>query len=594
MELQHFSHKHPLILGEVNDDGEAIVCNVCWEKISGSAFSCKNCLFFLHKFCAEFPEVMKHPIHAHSLTLRQPRFTTRCDVCNKKICGFTYHCSPCDFDVDIRCSVRGQHFSSKHQLMILNEDEKNDVDERVSCDVCLQQITGPAAYKCTNCSVSIYLHKLCAEQPAEMEHPMHPEHPLALLQVVPNKFRCDGCDICLKEFIYRCSICNFNLDICCALKAQKLKHESHKHPLSLMFSSASFECHACGTERKGMSYMCNTCSFWIHEDCASLTPTFKHHDHIHPLTLIYRKIRERESAIKVENIDEANLIHLPMADDSIGAIDLFLKQISMEDNKREAELNHFSHHHPLILFDAQGDNNLCYENELLILNELNKDKICNACVRKISAPFYSCGLCDFFLHRWCAKLPNELEHPCHPHPLILLKKPPEPRGFFYCEGCRNFCNGFAFRCKKGKCMDNYNYYLDVKCASLPKAVIHKVHEHPLFLKKDCITAGCAACDRCIEMFSFGCDICNFNLHYTCAVLPDTIKHRYDEHHPFTLIYAPIKDGPDEYICEFCEEEIDPKWWFYHCIDCDQSACAKCICAERKKVLNIKWGSTYKL
>ncbi|CAL5331254.1 unnamed protein product [Camellia sinensis] len=617
MELQHFSHKHPLILGEVNDDGEAIVCNVCWEKISGSAFSCKNCLFFLHKFCAEFPEVMKHPIHAHSLKLRQSRFATRCDVCNKKICGFNYRCSPCDFDVDIRCSVRGQHFSSKHQLMILNEDEKNDVDERVSCDVCLQQITGPAAYKCTNCSVSIYLHKLCAEQPAEMEHPMHPEHPLALLQVVANKFRCDGCDICLKEFIYRCSICNFNLDICCALKAHKLKHESHKHPLSLMFSSASFECHACGTERKGMSYMCNTCSFWIHEDCASLTPTFKHHDHIHPLTLIYSiheyhsnfslyrcnicenslargrfwsyicigcnfcihvncltQTKERESAIKVENIDEANLIHLPMADDSIGAIDLFLKQISMEDNKREAELNHFSHDHPLILFDAQGDNNLCYENELLILNELNKDKICNACVQKISAPFYSCGLCDFFLHRWCAKLPNKLEHPCHPHPLILLKMPPEPRGLFFCKCCRYCCNGFAFGCIEHGCMNRY--YLDVKCAFLPKAIIHKVHEHPLFLKKDCITAGCAACPRSCKMFSFGCDICNFNLHYTCAMLPDTIKHRYDEHHPFTLIYAPIKDGPDEYICEFCEEEIDPKWWFYHCIDCDQSACAECI------------------
>ncbi|GMP40926.1 hypothetical protein CsSME_00011200 [Camellia sinensis var. sinensis] len=128
---------------------------------------------------------------------------------------------------------------------------------------------------------SLVLHSV------EMEHPVHPEHPLALLHVVPNKFRCDGCDIDLKEFIYRCFICNFNLDICCALRAPKLKHESHKHPLSLMSSLASFQCHACGTKREGMSYMCDTCSFWIHKDCASLTPTFKHHTHIHPLTLIY-------------------------------------------------------------------------------------------------------------------------------------------------------------------------------------------------------------------------------------------------------------------------------------------------------------------
>ncbi|GMP42565.1 hypothetical protein CsSME_00012266 [Camellia sinensis var. sinensis] len=138
MELQHFSHKHPLILGEVNDDSEAIVCNVCWEKISGSTFSCKNCLFFLPKFCAEFPAEMTHPIHTHSLTLQQSGSKRLCDVCVKIIRGFTYQCSPCNFDLDIRCTVGAQHFSSKYQLMIVNEDEKNNVDESVSCDVCLQ------------------------------------------------------------------------------------------------------------------------------------------------------------------------------------------------------------------------------------------------------------------------------------------------------------------------------------------------------------------------------------------------------------------------------------------------------------------------
>ncbi|XP_028077482.1 uncharacterized protein LOC114279442 [Camellia sinensis] len=82
MELQHFSHEHPLILGEVNDDGEAIVCNVCWENIFGSAFCCKNCLFFMNKFCAEFPEEMNRPIHAHSLTLQHSGSSRRCDVCD--------------------------------------------------------------------------------------------------------------------------------------------------------------------------------------------------------------------------------------------------------------------------------------------------------------------------------------------------------------------------------------------------------------------------------------------------------------------------------------------------------------------------------
>ncbi|XP_028096870.1 uncharacterized protein LOC114296741 [Camellia sinensis] len=269
-----------------------------------------------------------------------------------------------------------------------------------------------------------------------MEHPMHPEHLLTLLQVVANKFRCDGYDIGLKELIYRCLICNFDLDICCALKAHKLKHESQKHPLSLMSSSASFKCHACGTKREGMSYMCDTCSFWIHKDCASLIPTFKHHNHIHALT----------SSILVRNI-------IP------SLVDTCAKFVKIQ------------------------------------WWEKVRTKICNACVRKILAPFYSCGLCDIFLHKWCARLPNEVKHLCHPHRLILLKKPLEPRELFTCFGCRYFCNGFAFRCMEMNCSNNYS--LDVKCAFLPKAIIHKVHEHPLFIKEECLVTGCAACDRWI-------------------------------------------------------------------------------------------------
>ena len=96
--------------------------------------------------------------------------------------------------------------------------------------------------------------------------------------------------------------------------------------------------------------------------------------------------------------------------------------------------------------------------------------------------------------------------------------------------------------------------LDVKCASLPRYIKHEVHEHPLLLKEECVSEGCAACYQHIKIFSFGCDACNFNLHYYCALLPRTIRHRYDKH-PFAITHSPIPDGPNQYICEFCEEDM---------------------------------------
>ena len=84
------------------------------------------------------------------------------------------------------------------------------------------------------------------------------------------------------------------------------------------------------------------------------------------------------------------------------------------------------------------------------------------------------------------------------------------------------------------------------------------------------------------MFSFGCDICYFNLQYHVLCCPVEITHRYDKHH-LTLTYAPIEDGSDEYVCKFCEEDIDSQWWFYHCVDCDHFACAKCIYKGKKNI-----------
>ncbi|KAL7176388.1 hypothetical protein ACSBR2_029845 [Camellia fascicularis] len=310
-----------------------------------------------------------------------------------------------------------------------------------------------------------------------------------------------------------------------------------------------------------------------------------HYDCTYYCSLVYRyyvhvncgtkaKFRESKTTIKIKDLDMANLIHLPLLpNESVNLIAQFVKQMNLDDNNGEVKLEQFSHIHPLTLCNLDNSD-LFSGSELSILNKQNIDKICDMCVQPINASFYNCNQCHFFVHEWCSKLANKFS---------LVRNE-----IFDCQGCAaKDCIGFQFLLKYW----GRGYRLDVKSASLPSSIMHKAHGHPLILKNIGKNEGCAACDQSCGMLSFGCGIssCSFNLHCACALLPSIFNHRYEEH-PFILTYAPIENGPDEYWCEFCENQIDPKWWFYHCIYCDKSACAKCI--REKEFPIAKLGATF--
>ncbi|GLU15811.1 hypothetical protein SLE2022_322750 [Rubroshorea leprosula] len=73
-------------------------------------------------------------------------------------------------------------------------------------------------------------------------------------------------------------------------------------------------------------------------------------------------------------------------------------------------LNHFSHLHPLLLVEDKSDQ--------------VREAYCSGCRELIQDSSYRCADCKFFLHKSCAELPKELDHPFHPqHPLVLYDKP---------------------------------------------------------------------------------------------------------------------------------------------------------------------------
>ncbi|KAJ0430378.1 hypothetical protein HanHA300_Chr17g0668371 [Helianthus annuus] len=86
-------------------------------------------------------------------------------------------------------------------------------------------------------------------------------HTLYLLLQEPVHWRCNVCRTYRKrhDFGYRCSQCDFDVDVKCAtrrLQKHIIHHPSHKHPLICMTKQILCECDACGKEHKGVFYHC--------------------------------------------------------------------------------------------------------------------------------------------------------------------------------------------------------------------------------------------------------------------------------------------------------------------------------------------------
>ncbi|KAL7251614.1 hypothetical protein ACSBR1_013456 [Camellia fascicularis] len=533
-----------------------------------------------------------------------------------------------------------EHFSHEHPLILEEEHNNNGVE--VSCYVCQQPISGPT-YSCRQCQ-HFSLHKVCAELPTKMEHPMHPEHHLILLPDLPysqSAYECSACQQPYESFTYSCFDCNFQLDILCALLVQKIEHICHKHPLTPLQRPTSLLCDACGTKHEGTFYQCTTCRFWVNQNCALLPSTIKYSEHDHLLFLIYsfpyehfrftsycaictekvdriywayycaqcryfahincltskiKLSRElEEESCKTKQIDqktmfvleklEPNLIglalvddddddvddndgrveklepdlkSLPLLDESINLITHFKKKINLEGkSNKPMKIDHVSHYHPLLFVDNHINDESCTASKLLV---------CAGCTQPITNPFYHCAECNFTMHECCVELPIELQHPIHPnHPLILNRWQSIYSDLPLCQGCKMSCNGVLFGCVA------CDFFLDMKCASLLGTILHDTHKHFLTLRET--TGGlCFACHKIFYGVGLVCDICNFKLHTRCALLPRMVSHRFDKH-PFSLLYF---GDQDEYYCEICEGEVNPFCWFYHCDDCNRSLHKECI------------------
>ncbi|CAL5439856.1 unnamed protein product [Camellia sinensis] len=316
-------HPHPLILCDPPPKIYTYNCSCCCLPFNEQTpvYVClEECKALLHKSCAELPSKLHHPLHPlHPLTLlpspapEEPRFNKfwTCSACHREF-TFVYHCFDCKFCLDVACATSLQPTTTT-AAAANNEEEDHDQDHRqfthshplilchnkqqfpIPCCACDLPL-GDSVYLCLTCHILI--HKSCAQMPREIKHPLHPPHPLTLVEgIYTFDSPCEGClSYPRPGFAYVCSHCEFNLDVRCAFsKPTTMMSKIHHHPLAF-FNKPIHEliCNACHKPCHTSFFRCAWCKLNLHVHCIpTLPPTVKSRFHRHPLTLVKFPIKDR-------------------------------------------------------------------------------------------------------------------------------------------------------------------------------------------------------------------------------------------------------------------------------------------------------------
>ncbi|MBA0764719.1 hypothetical protein Gotri_014017, partial [Gossypium trilobum] len=228
-----------------------------------------------------------------------------------------------------------------------------------------------------------------------------------------STFQCLGCEKPVEGWSYGCSQCEFYLRKGCAELelAPQIQHPFHpKHPLTLLPKSPyPSVCDLCGKEFEGFVYNCYdycTYTFNLHKECAELelAPQIQH-----PLRPKHTLTLFPESPYGGANCCNLCGKKFQGFAYNCGACQFDLDiNCALLQSSIAANFPNSLHPHPL--FFIQNHN-----------REVELD--CSWCQKPISGPFYHCSDCTypFKLHKECAELPLEIQHPFHPkHPLTLF------------------------------------------------------------------------------------------------------------------------------------------------------------------------------
>ena len=191
---------------------------------------------------------------------------------------------------------------------------------------------------------------------------------------------------------------------------------------------------------------------------------------------------------------------------------------------------------------------------------------------------YSCDLCDYFLHKKCAELPQEINDPVHPqHLLTLYARSPYGPSRYECDACDENLDRFNYCCLSCK------FNICMSCFLEERTITHTSHKHPLAVISRQALFRCNACHTESKDLSYMFYPCNFWIHKTCALSPTTIT-RSDHPHPLFLDKQHYKLTNFLHSCELCNEAMpEGLFWAYYCGPCRYFYHLKCATSYSEPV-----------
>ncbi|ESQ46117.1 hypothetical protein EUTSA_v10000096mg [Eutrema salsugineum] len=563
-ELKHGAHECVLTSPEIVADG---ICNMCY-KDEPVEFACNTCNFDLCKPCSMIPQMVSHgfhPQHPLEFCMGKNDEKTRCMLCSG--CGnlfsgsFYFKCKECEIYLDLDCGIQNiitgweaeelLHYSHVHLLRRC----KPGSDANGSCILCELPLSPSAiCYGCVPCSS--FVHQHCLDLPREIQHPMHPAHPLIRLDFTYNcgdVRTCDACrldldnappcQICMEgtdnslDYYYHCVECGFLFHFdCLGIPESVVRKSYHIHPLFrkiFLAEDNSMEyCEVCETmvHAGHPAYCCKECDFLGHIECILREEV--------PSPLYFKDLySDGEDVTRPGDQEDSETNKL---DNKLMVIDT-------------------DHTHVLILAPTR---------ELIVE--------CSICFEDILiGKSWECKACEFEAHDICLKLGKPSKYRFHlDHLLTLLPSATQFLGEIHrgkkfiatteelskclqhrhsvvevmvsrsypigCTICVERLSGKVMSCMT--CHDIYHS----RCIELggQERLSHPLHsDHPLKQSSGCLSIRwshrhtfynywvddwqlartCNVCSRLCGKSFYGCIDCNFNAHVECLRFPAIVK-----------------------------------------------------------------------
>ncbi|CAA7047395.1 unnamed protein product [Microthlaspi erraticum] len=362
-EVNHYSHSlHPLkhTMGKLPDYSDG-TCRLCTRKIDERLFyHCSSCNFTLDMNCVVEPppqSFLDSKAHDHKLTLLPRLRTFTCNACGLEGDRSPYICIQCDFMIHQDCLDLPRLINiNRHEHRVARTSVLGVINS--VCGVCREKVDWTCGgYSCQRCP-SYVVHSICATR----EDVWNGEE----LEGVPEE----------EEDIEPYVVIDDNT----------IHHFSHKeHYLRLSDNCKDNKhCNACTQPISLESfYGCMDCDFMLHQNCAQLPTRKRHVLHNERLTLV------------------------PSVTFSV----MLVLECPMVSNKE-------------------------YE-------------LCDGCDRRIVHALicirYDCG---FTLDFKCTTLPQVVKHRIHDHPLSLFYGE-EASGKYWCDICEAEINtrSWFYTCK---------------------------------------------------------------------------------------------------------------------------------------------------